>query len=239
MNSGAVRNDYDCYENNEFSGNIWSAPVLFSPAEIQKRLDSFRLEARKVTDIKLIGLNYCLQYYNLEALLLKEKGEGREINYEAPIGIYAEIDEPILIRFEDGCVLEVLEETDGEHRISMNSIPWNIKAGTNLPNIDATVFFKDCIRRTIKSVELVTFDLGEREEYFRPLNTAMNQTDFVKYIILRFDDGNGLRFSGWLDFCSVDYIDCNNNIVKKTFKEVAPSFYDLDETLEYLLGNED
>ncbi len=237
LNSVSVTKNYDCYEKGVFSWRTWSAPILFSPVELKERMDSFRLEGRKIADLKLVGLNYCLQSYNLEALLLKDTdGNEQIIDYEAPIGIYAEIDEPLLIRFEDGDVLEILEETDGEHRVSMNRIPWDIKAGTNFPNIDASVFFKDCIGRIITEVELNTCDLSEREDYFQPWNPAEDQTNFVKYIILRFDDGNGLKFSGWLDFCNVDYVDCNNNYIRKTFKEIAPAYYDLDSVLEDVLS---
>ncbi len=242
MVSDIKKRNFDCFDKGKFSWRAWSAPVLFSPAEIRKRLDVLRLEGRKITDLKLVGLNYCLSYYHLESMLLKEPDESgnnvQSIDLETPIGICAEIDEPMLIRFEDGDVLEIMEETDGEHRISMNRIPWDIKAGTNLPNIDASIFFKDCIGRTIKTVELHTSDLSERENYFQPWNPEAKQSDFVKYIVLRLDDGYGLRFSGWLDFCIVDYIDCSNNYVKKTFKEVAPAFYDLDELIEDLLSNE-
>lgn len=242
MNPDTTKKDADFYEKGEFSLETWSAPVFFSPIKIRKQLDSFRLEGRKIADIKLVGLNYNLSYEHLESLLLKDSEEYgncvQKIDFEAPIGICAEIDEPVLIRFEDREVLEILELTDGEHRFSMNSIPWDIKAGTNLPNIDASKFFKECIGRTIKSVELQILNLSERENYFRPLNPAANQTDFVKNIILRFDDDTGLKFSGWLDFCNVDYIDCSNNYVKKTFREVAPAFYDLDELLNTILGDE-
>ena len=234
-----IKTHYDCYENSVFSWRTWSAPILFSPVELKKRLDSFKLEGRKIADLKLVGLNYCLQSYHLESLLLKETDDAEQIiDYEAPIGIYAEIDEPLLIRFEDGDVLEMLEETDGEHRVSMNRIPWDIKAGTNFPNIDASAFFKDCIGRTITAVELHICDLSERENYFQPWNPAESQTDFVKNIILRFDDGNGLKFSGWIDFCNVDYVDCNNEYVMKPFKEIAPAYYDLDRVLKDLLSDE-
>ena len=240
----AQKNDTDIkkndnYKNGIFLGDIWSAPISFSPVELKNRLDSFRLKGRQIADIKLVGLNYCLAYHYLEALLLKDAdGAEREIDYEKPIAMYAEIDEPMLIRFEDGDVLEILVEKDGEHRISMNSIPWNIKAGTNLPNIDAAEFFKDCIGRTIKDVELHTYDLSERENYFSPIHATEKQTDFVKYILLRFDDGNGLKFSGWLDFCNVEYVDCNNNYVQKPFKEIASAFYNFNELLEDILSDE-
>ena len=233
------KNKYDCYENGIFCGHVWSAPIIFSPAELKRRLDGFRLEGRKIADLKLVGLNYCLSYDHLEDLLLKDTdGAEQEIDYEKHIGLYAEIDEPLLIRFEDGDVLEILEETDGEHLVSMNSIPWEIKAGTNLPNIDASAFFKDCIGRTITAVELHICDLSERENYFQPLNASENQTDFVKYIVLRFDDGNGLRFSGWLDFCNVDYIDHNNNFIEKTFREISSAFFNLDEIINDMLNDE-
>ena len=108
MVSDIKKRNFDCFDKGKFSWRAWSAPVLFSPAEIRKRLDVLRLEGRKITDLKLVGLNYCLSYYHLESLLLKEPDESgnnvQSIDLETLIGICAEIDEPMLIRFEDGLI---------------------------------------------------------------------------------------------------------------------------------------
>ena len=115
-NDSSIKNGYDNFEKDEFSGNVWSTPVLISPEELKNRLRGYRLEGRTIADIKLVGYCYSLSYYVLESKVVIESDEyddnydsvGMEIDYDEPLSMLAEIDEPILIRFEDGDVLELL-----------------------------------------------------------------------------------------------------------------------------------
>ena len=239
-NDSAIKNSYDNFEKAEFSGSVWSAPVLISPEELKNRLRGYRLEGRTIADIKLVGYCYSLSYYVLESKVVIESDEyddnydsvGMEIDYDEPLTMLAEIDEPILIRFEDGDVLELLEECDGEHRVSMNSIPWSIKAGINRSNVDAAVLFNDCIGRTITAVEFYTEKYDEKDNIWKTVNTAEYEgEEYVTDIVLRLDDGNALKIYGWIDFCHVLYVDHNNRPITKPFKEIAPSFYNLEELI--------
>lgn len=239
-NDSSIKNGYDNFEKDEFSGNVWSTPVLISPEELKNRLRGCRLEGRTIADIKLVGYCYSLSYYVLESKVVIESDEyddnydsvGMEIDYDEPLTMLAEIDEPILIRFEDGDVLELLEECDGEHRVSMNSIPWSIKAGINRSNVDAAVLFNDCIGRTITAVEFYTEKYDEKDNIWKAVNTAEYEgEEYVTDIVLRLDDGNALKIYGWIDFCHVLYVDHNNRPITKPFKEIAPSFYNLEELI--------
>ena len=236
----AIKNSYDNFEKGEFSGSVWSAPVIISPEELKNRLRGYRLEGRTIADIKLIGYCYSYAYHILESSVVIESDEydenydpvGLEIDYDEFLHTLAEIDEPILIRFEDGDVLELLEECDGEHRVSVNSIPWDIKAGINRPNVDAAVLFKDCIGRIITAVEFYTEKYDEKDNIWKTVNTAEYEGEnYVTDIVLRLDDGNGLRFYGWTDYCHVVYVDHNNRLITKPFKEIAPAFYDMEELI--------
>ena len=211
----AVKNSYDNFEKGEFSGSVWSAPVIISPEELKNRLRGYRLEGRTIADIKLIGYCYSYAYHILESSVVIESDEYDE-NYDP----------------EDGDVLELLEECDGEHRVSVNSIPWDIKAGINRPNVDAAVLFKDCIGRIITAVEFYTETYDEKDNIWKTVNTAEYEGEnYVTDIVLRLDDGNGLRFYGWTDYCHVVYVDHNNRLITKPFKEIAPAFYDMEELI--------
>lgn len=41
-----------------FSAREWSAPTMVDPDEIRARLESLKLEGRKIKQMKLIGLSY-------------------------------------------------------------------------------------------------------------------------------------------------------------------------------------
>ena len=55
-------------------------------------------------------------------------------------------------------------------------------------------------------------------------------TDFI----LRFDDGNGMKFYGCGDFGYVAYVDSDNCVIKKPFKEIAPALFHLKYYLDDL-----
>ena len=42
-NDSSIKNGYDNFEKDEFSGNVWSTPVLISPEELKNRLRGYRL----------------------------------------------------------------------------------------------------------------------------------------------------------------------------------------------------
>ena len=238
-----ARNHLDCFEDNRFSDKAWSAPVLVSPIKVKLRLSSYGLENRNIADIKLIGCCYCLDFcglgvYDLEKKLLKSTdasgGTCKEIDYDAPMPMLVEIDEPMLIKFTDGDVLELITVTDGEHRVSMNCIPWEIRFGVNHPSVDAAKLFKDCLGRTITSVEFHTAKYSERDDTYSVLETEYEGEDYVTDFILRFDDGNGMKFYGCGDFGYVAYVDSDNCVIKKPFNEIAPALFHLKYYLDDL-----
>ena len=131
-----------------FSAREWSAPTMVDPDEIRARLESLKLEGRKIMQMKLIGLSYfhvrdwieSHAYDVLDQLDEEERQRQSSYNNIAPdilFGRNAVIDEPLLIEFEDGNIFEIETPQQPEFRFSMNCIPWWIDAGTNLPNLDA------------------------------------------------------------------------------------------------------
>lgn len=48
-------NGTDNYRHNEFSHREWSAPTMVARYEIKRRIDSFNLVGRKVSDIRVFG----------------------------------------------------------------------------------------------------------------------------------------------------------------------------------------
>ena len=81
-NDSSIKNGYDNFEKDEFSGNVWSTPVLISPEELKNRLRGYRLEGRTIADIKLVGYCYSLSYYVLESKVVIESDEYDD-NYDS------------------------------------------------------------------------------------------------------------------------------------------------------------
>ena len=108
----------DRFKDYKFSGKAWSAPCLEDPAKIRELLDSFQLVGRKIKKLRMIGLNYTLVRDRIEDSVfgslagLPEEERQSQSDYKniAPNTLFprsAQIDEPLLIMFEDEEVFEI------------------------------------------------------------------------------------------------------------------------------------
>lgn len=229
----------DKFENFTFSGSTWSAPSLEAPEKIRELLDSFHLVGRKIKKIKLIGLNYsltrdCIEdfaYGCLSELPEDERQIRSDYNNISPDMLFprnALVDEPLLIMFEDDEVLEINAPFEPIFRISMNRIPWGINAGTNQANVDANTLFSPCIGLSIADVEIHTYNTKKQPMYGCPFDEEPFEREFVRNIVLRFEDGTGLSFNGWIDYMTVQHIDqdLETNI---TWAQLKTSLYNWED----------
>ena len=147
------------FKNYTFSSSEWSAPTMVSADEIKSRISSFNLVGRKIKALRMIGLSYFLRRDWIEDVAYRSLSENlpederqRKSDYEniSPslmISRSSQIDEPLLIKFEDDEIFEIDTPQEPEFRFSMNCIPWFIEAGTNSPNVDADILFAPCVGR--------------------------------------------------------------------------------------------
>ena len=230
----------DHFENFEFSGKAWSAPSLQDPDEIRFRLDSFQLVGRRVKKMRLIGLNYLMRAYEIEdrvygslATLPEEERQARSnyknISADSLFARSAEIDEPLLIMFEDEDVFEIDTPQEPIFCMSMNHIPWWIDAGTNLPNVDAEVLFYPCLGKLITNVEVHTYKTSKHPFYRYTFNEEPYEREFVGNIVLRFEDGSGLSISGWSDYTLVQHIDSRNTETTITWEKLQPGLFNWED----------
>lgn len=225
---------------NTFSSQEWSAPTMVSPEEIKDLIASFNLEGRIISYMRMIGHAYNLtrdwieeRAYNYISSLDKEnrqnKSEYAYISPEVPYSRYVEIDEPFLIEFEDGDTFAIDTPQQPEFRMSMNCIPWGIKAGANLPNAEADILFSPCIGRRIKTIEVKTYVTDEDPMARIPFDEQKSKRCLVSGIVLRFEDGTGLLFEGGTAFCHVAYIDQENNSGLITFDQLKQALYNPED----------
>ena len=233
-------NGKDNFKDNTFSAQEWSAPTMVSPIEIKDLIVSFRLEGRKIKRMKMIGLTYNFRrdwieeraynfYENLSEDERQEKSDYSNIDSTIPYCRYAEIDEPLMIEFEDGDVFEIDTPQTPEFRMSMNCIPWWIDAGINLPNADANILFAPCLGRTIESVEIRSYETTEAPMFKAPFDEQGTKKKLVSAIILHFDNDTGLCIEGWIDFCHVTFLDCNEHEGTISFEELKPALFNWED----------
>lgn len=138
-----------------FSRRKWDAPELSSAGEIRKRLEELNVIGRKIARLKMISLSYehtvdgiedeayyCLERTHENENEVQQLSDYENIPKDLMFSRHAQIDEPFLIRFEDGDTLEILCPVEEVFQIGINQIPWDIKPGINWQNEDADNLFR-------------------------------------------------------------------------------------------------
>ncbi len=241
-------NEKNQFKDNEFDSNEWSAPYMVDVNEIKDRINSFNLVGRRIKDIRFVGLCYNLRRewieekaYNNASGSEEEKqrrSDYDQISNDLTFLRFAEIDEPLLIKFEDetdsrsifydGDIFEIDTPQQPEFRMSMNSIPWWIDAGTNLPNMEAKVLFSPCIGKTISGIEVNTYLTKRDPMAFEDFSDG-SERELVSSIILRLEDGTGILIEGWIDFCHVSCVNSANEELLITFEELKKGLFNWED----------
>lgn len=207
-------NGNDVFENNIYSWHAWSAEILQAPEEVYACFAKLNLFNKKIAEIRAIGYGYNLRddYF---------QGDDDDANYssdEKTIPCQVEIDQPILIVFEDGDRLEMDFSEGGSIRISKNCIPVDIATSVNYNNFDANKFFSCCIAQ-----RLVKLDVKRTTRC--PVFTGsygMRLADLEEYIEsvwLTLSNGIKLKFEARDDY----------GVVTATDKTAVPLEINLDE----------
>lgn len=224
-----------------FSSSEWSAPTMVSTEEIKDRINSFDLVGRKIKELRTIGLSYFhtrkwIEGSAYEALPddLSEEERQLKSNYDnispaLEFSRHSKIDEPLLIKFDDGDVFEIDTPQEPKYRFSMNCIPWFINAGTNVPNVKANILFEPCIGKKIVEVAVDTY-VSDTDPVFRCLFDDLGtKREMVSRIVLWLEGGIGLSISGCLDYCGVTCIDRSNKALPITFGELKPALFNWED----------
>lgn len=220
---------FDIFTNYTFSGKEWSAPMLEHIGEIKNELEKMNLVGRQIKKMKMIGLSYYLTRdwiesaaYNMLPHLPEDKRQKmsnyKSISPDMKFSRYSEIDEPFLIEFDDGDVFEIDTPEDTCYRFSMNSIPWHIEAGTNLPNADANKLFSVCIGKKIVEIEVCECTDGYEAE-----------KGFVSRIVLWLENDIGLCIHPVFDYCRVSCINRSNEDVLIPFKDLKDALFNSED----------
>ena len=142
---------------------------------------------------------------------------------------YVEIDEPMLMEFEDGDVFEFAAPRESVFCMSMNKIPWDIHAGTNPNNADAGIVFAPCIGKTVTSVELRTYSTDDIDVMNELIHHDADDDDLVSSVILWFEDGTGLRIYGYIDYTHVVFMNKNKKTDIITLGELKPAILNWED----------
>ena len=219
------------FKNNVFSYWEWSAPILQTHDEIIDKLKELKLEGRKIKNVHCVGMAYNWRddeigesvYNSLDRMTKEERKRLKNPRAFLPEGIFllkwAEIDEPLLIEFEDGDVLAIDYSEGSSVRIDINTIPKNITFGTNRPTIHADKLFDDMIGKEIVAVDITTSTVSP--DFTASHGLGLNeQSSYIVGLNIRYREEssyyphNSLYFTSDLDYGVVELKDYNGEILK-------------------------
>jgi len=225
------RKKYDRFANHKYSSSEWSAPTLTSYTKIANHLDSMHLDGRRIKDIRILGLCFGHREQDIEDYaynhLPDNMAEDQKIaasNYDAiseemKMLRFACIDEPLLIKFENGDVFEIEAPWAREYRFSMNHIPWDIKTSWYCSNVDAGILFSPVLGQTVVETELHVKRIIRNQ--FHEYEYAENVTE----IILWLENGIGLSFSSLADYSYISCVDKRHNVLPITFRDLKSALH--------------
>ena len=226
-----ISNGNNEFKNNIFSESDWTAPIMVDPSQIKSTIDTLNLIGRKVTNIRAIGLCYnlmeesiedavynCLNGIDEEERLIRSNWDN--IDGSIKFDRVLEIDEPVLIEFEDGNIFEIDVPQVPEFRMGMNLIPWNIEAGTNSPNADACIILEPCLNQMITDIEVNTYKTTEDPMFSKPFDEEPYEREFVSEIVVWFENKMGLCISGFYDYGMAYCINNNYETLQMPFEKL-------------------
>lgn len=128
------------------------------------------------------------------------------------VSCFAELDEPLLIVFEDGDVLAVCFDEGSSVRMEFNTIPITIEPGTNRKTFHANRLFRDLIGKRITAVEVTAST--EKPDFTGSHGLCLDeQTSYIGKLHFVCDDEVinrsrcRLSFEAWLDYGHVSLTD--------------------------------
>ncbi|MBR0419987.1 MAG: hypothetical protein IJI66_12560 [Erysipelotrichaceae bacterium] len=224
-----------------FSKDEWSAKRFYSKEDIDAIISSFHLERRVIKSIEVIGYGYDKNVDSIEDHaydVLKKRGlveeecqkhsEYLDIDDEITFYRCLETDEPIMIRFEDNDVFEILVPEENAFMMSMNRIPRWTKAGINPNHVDGDVLFSNCIGKKIVSVETETVK-SDCDMYGNSYTEDRKEIEVASRIVLKLEGGFGIQFDGFADFFDIAVVDQNGECCPISFRELKPALFNWED----------
>ncbi len=165
---------------NEFSVKNWPATIITSVQELVGKLEVLNLKGKSIKQIWNIGLIF---------------------DYDGEQAKFAELDEPIVMIFDDIRV-EILYSDGGTVRIGDNRLPLDIKSYQGiLCRRDIEKCLSEILNKKIIEIFVMTANECEFTGAFG--FELPNQDEYIDEIVFKFESGATLHISAWYDFMRI------------------------------------
>lgn len=188
----------------------WRERFFRTSEEVHPLIESFHLVGRTVRYIVAVGYGYTWSESDRDELIYgkylelpQEEFEKIDQGIDLPAGVmldrYVELDEPILLVFDDGDVLAMELVGEGFACVGLNTLSVDTKPYINQRNFCANELFHEIIGRTITSVEVCDNREGKIAEFklnFHDQAQGKDRTlniyaDWEDFFYVQLEDGRG------------------------------------------------
>ena len=211
----------------DFNYREWNVDLIQSPQKLMDTLKSFNIKEKKIKDIKVIGNVFNL-VDGLEEEIYKKNLNDEESNVENFKDEYefkriVEIDEPIIITFDNGDRLEIDYSDGSTIKMGLNSLPENIHSKRFTPNLDMNVMFSDVLGEQVIGFEVSMQDEPEATWDFTgcyDYDLDFEQETFISQFRILLTNAKSIVFRNCYDYGHVYIEDFTVDISKISWKEL-------------------
>ena len=221
-----------CGDRVKFDLKDWYSHSTRNIDELRKKIDEMHLVGRTISDIRFVSHCYNMLIDDIEETVwLSLTGYPRELQQKLsefdniddyfPFPLYLEMDEPLLLRFEDGDCFEVATPAEGSFNVSLNSIPWNVDWYVNPENINGSIMFDCCKGAKIESAEVLT-DFDFDKEYIQgvKLSWRSGQELVSLHIEGTMGDYQAVFIERWDQLLHVPFLTVKRSMYKGYYKDL-------------------
>ena len=199
----------------EYDFTKWDVDLIQDPNKLLKKLKELDIKNKTIKSIKTVG--YCFNFEQMSPIFRDNESFSR----------YIQIDDPLIIGFEDGTKFEIDYSEGSTLKIGCNSLPDDIKSSVSEPNIDCNVMFSNCIGKEIigYSVE-ITDDcyLGFDFTGSYGIELDENQDSYISCLKIHLSDQLTLNYTNYHDYGEVWVTDSYNHTSKIKWGELKTGY---------------
>ena len=188
------------FKNNTFDFWTWSAPVLQTADEVIAAIREQKLIGRVIKDIQAVGYGYyntCGWFNEIAEAICKNDDQALE-SMDFPCVI--EVDEPLLILFEDGDILGIEFSEGSSMRMELNTLPWGISPHIGCKNFHADQLFRDILGNRIDDIDITSSIMGPIFTYSYGMTLAEQPSYLRSFSFICYDGGSDGKPMSWRDF---------------------------------------
>ncbi len=234
------------FRNNRFDFWTWSAPILQTAEEVVAKAHELQIVGRVVKDIRALSHNYGFMFNDscreiFEAVRNNDDKALSALDFECSV----EIDEPLLIQFEDGDVLGIDFSEGSSIRMDMNTLSWDILASIDERNFHANRIFDNILGKRIDDI-IVSSSLTEPHftgSYGLELDEQPSYLRSVSFMYLDGEENDlnsewkQLLFEAHFDYGIVSLTDSGSTVLTlpaTRIKDVMEGYLTQEDLDEYL-----